>query len=194
MTSHFVPFEPLRSPPARTRKPRARIAAPARTVRRRTNAPTLAWCVLVTIVVLEVALLGFGQRLQVSPLQGTVLFRQLTGYAMLTLMALAFAFGALRRLPALASRVTLLNDVHQFAGLLLLMLLAFHIGEAPRGFLLYTFHALAVGLAAGALRAVGGRSLGRGLATFLLSVHISVSCLLAAGALVHLYFVYAYTA
>lgn len=194
MTSHFVPFEPLRTPPARTRTTRSRAAAPARTARSRSPAPTLAWCVLVTIVVLEVALLGFGQRLHWSAVQGTLLFRQVTGYAMLALLALAFAFGALRRVPALAQRVLLLNDVHQFAGLLLLMLLGFHIGEAPRGFLLYTFHALAIGLAAGALRAVGGRRMHRRLATGLLTVHIGVSCLLAAGALVHLYFVYAYTA
>lgn len=154
----------------------------------------LAWCVLAVVILLEVALQFFPHAMLLNPLQKSVLFKQLSGYTMLVLLAAAAAFGAMRRYPALANQQRRLNELHQAGGLLILVLLASHIGQRPSGFLLYTFHALAIGLAAGSLRAVLGRKVGRSASTTLLVLHISLSCLVCAAVLVHLYFVYAYTA
>ncbi|HEX7889274.1 MAG TPA: hypothetical protein VF522_07955 [Ramlibacter sp.] len=193
MTSSFVPFVPAGPAPVRRRKSAARTRQPATRVRRASQA-RLGGCVLVTVLLLEAALLFFPERLLLDPMQAAHWAKQLTGYAMVTLMVLAMVFGPLRRAPAMARHQAWLNECHQFSGLLLLLLLAFHMGRAPSGFLQYTFHVLAAGVAAGALRSVLGTKASRALARTLLVAHISLSCLVAAGAMLHLYLVYAYTA
>ena len=174
--------------PTHRARPRA-VRAPARA-----RDPRLAACVLLVVVLLEVALRFYPDALQLHPFQKTVLFKQISGYSMLALMAFAMTFGWLRRRPALARHHARLNEVHQVSGLLLLALLGFHLGHTPVGFLHYMFQALALSVAAGALRAILGRRIGARGGQALLVVHIAGSCLLAAGALVHLYLVYAYTA
>ena len=194
MTSFFVPFTPSRAPATRVPAPRV-PATRVRPARARTrSAPRIAWCVLAVVLLLELAVLVFPHRLVLDPAQVTVRVKQATGYTMLALMALAMVFGSLRRSSALARRQGLLNDIHHFGGLLILLLLALHMGQQPHGFLLFMFHGTAVALGSGALRAVLGTKLGRGTSTGLLTLHISLSCLVAAGVLLHLYFVYAYTA
>jgi hypothetical protein len=139
-------------------------------------------------------MLFFPQALLLHPLQASVLFKQLSGYTMVGLMALAMGFGWLRRRPGLAVHHRTLNDLHQFGGLLILLLLALHAATRPSGFLLLMVHAVAVAQAAGCLRALLASRLGRSASTALLSLHISLSCLVSAAVLLHLYFVYAYTA
>lgn len=179
---------------------RSRSAAPSRaraaTERRHpaVSAPRLPWLVLGAVLVLELVAACFPAALLLHPAQSSVLFKQISGYTMLTLLTFAIAFGGLRRLPSLAKRQRELNRLHQIAGLALLLLLASHVGASPKGFLLYVFHALAFGMAAGSLRAVFGARVGaRGAAT-LLVLHIGLACLVGAGALAHLYFIYVYTA
>lgn len=150
--------------------------------------------VLAAAVLLEIAVYFFRDALLLHPLQSSVLFKQVSGYAMVVLMAFAMLYGALRRRAALAPRVRILNELHQFGGLLVLVLLGLHAGRAPGGFLLALMHATALGLAAGALRSMFGARLGRAASTFLLLLHIALGCLVSAAAVVHLYFVYAYTA
>lgn len=170
------------------------LPLPARARRARRDSPSLAWCVLAVAVLLEVALRFYPQALLLHPVQSSVLFKQASGYTMLSLMAFAMTFGWLRRHPALVDHQRRINEFHQLAGLVILVLLAFHVGQRPSGFLLYTFHALAVGLGAGALRAVVGRRIGRKASMALLVLHISLACLVVAAVLLHLWFVYAYTA
>lgn len=193
MSAHSIPFVSSQRLPLHVPRAAAR-ARPAPVRVRRASQARLGGCVLVMVLLLEAALLFFPERLALDPLQAAPWAKQLTGYAMVTLMALAMVFGPLRRLPALARHQAVLNEWHQFSGLLLLMLLAFHMGHAPRGFLQYTFHVLAIGVAAGGLRSVLGTRASRALARTLLVTHISLSCLVAAGAVLHLYLVYAYTA
>jgi hypothetical protein len=154
----------------------------------------LAWCVLAVVVLVETAMQFFPRAMLFSPLQASVLFKQLSGYTLLALMVFAMSFGWVRRRPALARHQRLLNELHQLAGLVILMLLALHIGQQPRGFLLFGFHAMAVAVTAGAVRSLLGRRAGRRLALALLGVHISLACLVAASVPLHLYLVYAYTA
>lgn len=180
MTVHLVPFVPAR------RKAAARV--------RRPSAGRLAWCVLTALLVLETLVLFFPQRMLVSPAQMSTGFKQLTGYSMLALMGFAIFFGPLRKLPRLARHLVVLNEFHQFSGLLVLLLLAFHLGHGPSGFLQYTFHALALASAAGALRAAFGTRLGPSASRALLVLHISLFCVVAVAVLLHLYLVYAYTA
>ena len=186
----------LPSPSQAAPRPRARAAARPRQAARPKSAssPALAWCGLALVLVLEVALLFFPGALRVSPVQASVLFKQVSGYSMCTLLAFALALGPLRRLPALAGRLRTLGLLHQACGLALLLLLASHVGQAPSGFLRYVFHAMAIAAAAGALRTVFGPRLGRAVSTGLLALHISLSCLVGAGAVLHLYFVYVYAA
>lgn len=156
--------------------------------------PKLAACVLLVVVLLALAVRYMPDALQLHPFQKTVLFKQVSGYAMLALMVFAMTFGWVRRRPGMARHHARLNELHQVSGLLLLVLLGAHLGHTPVGFLHYMFHALTLSVAAGALRAALGRRAGIKGGQILLTLHIAGSCLLAAGALVHLYLVYAYTA
>jgi hypothetical protein len=137
-------------------------------------------------------LLLFPQLLRFSGVQAAALFKQASGYAMCALLAFALALGSLRRLRTLAQRVRLLSTLHQASGLVLLLLLGSHMGQAPSGFLLGVFHAMALAVAAGSLRTMLGARAGRKASNALLAIHIGLSCLVAAGAVLHLYFVYVY--
>lgn len=169
--------------------------SPATRARRKTRGELrLAACVFVTVLLLEAALFFLRDGLVLHPLQSSTLFKQVSGYGMAGLLLFAMVFGWLRRRPALAPRLRTLNELHQFAGLLLLLLLGLHAARAPQGFLLLVFHAMAVACAAGALRALVGARIGRLASTTLLVVHIGLACIVSAAAAVHLYLVYAYTA
>jgi hypothetical protein len=154
----------------------------------------IAGSVLAAVLLVEAALLFFPHVLVLHAAQASVWFKQLSGYAMVGLLVLAMGFGALRRHAGLATRQRLLNDIHQFGGLVLLLLLALHAAGRPGGFLHGLFHALATAQGAGALRALLGTRLGRKASILLLVLHIALSCLACAAVLLHLYFVYAYTA
>lgn len=187
--SGFDSLSPRRPLPVARPRPRVARAAPARG-----RASTLlAALALATAVLLELGLqrdAGF----QFAAWQAGAAFKQLSGYTMVTLMSLAMLLGRLRKVPLLASHPQALNAAHQASGWLLLVLLAAHVGPRPSGFLLLVFHAVAYATAAGAARALLAARLGRESSLALLAVHISLSCLVAAAALVHLYLVYAYTA
>jgi hypothetical protein len=149
------------------------------------------WALLV-VLMLEFAVVGGPRTLLLSPLQATPLYKQVSGYSMISVLVFAMAFGWLRRLPAMATRQKMLNALHQAAGLILLLLLGVHVGARPSGFLLVLFHATAAGLGAGALRTVLGARAPKRLASSLLAAHIGLTCGVSAGVLLHLYLVYAY--
>ena len=189
MTSAFVPLAapPIARAPARRKRSKRAAARPS-------DAVVLTWCILLVVVLLVLAVHFHPKALLLVPAQASPLFKMVSGYAMLALMSFAMVFGWLRRLPTMARHHRRLNEIHQLGGLVILVLLASHIGQKPAGFLLYTFHAMAVGLGAGALRGVLGTRIGRRVSVTLLTVHISLACLVAAAVPLHLYFVYAYTA
>jgi hypothetical protein len=194
MNSGFVPLAgPALAPPAKSRTSTRRAAKRA-VAARATDGVALTSCVLLLTVLVEVAVAWFPQALLLAPWQGSSLFRVASGYPMLGLLALSLAFGWLRRRPAFARSRRRLHEVHQVGGLVLLVLLALHAAGRPAGFLLYTLHAMSVALAAGAVRGLAGPRLPRAASLALLMLHISLACLLAAAALVHVYLVMAYTA
>lgn len=156
--------------------------------------PFLPACVLALAVALLATAWLAPSALRQHPAQATVLFKQLTGYAMLALLAFCMVLGALRRRPAFAAHHAAVGRLHQAAGLLLLLLLAAHLGQVPRGFLGGMLVVLLVATAAGALRALLGSRAPARLARVLLVVHVVLSCLVTGAVLVHLYLVYAYTA
>src|SRR5206468_530668 len=125
----------------------------------------LPGCVLATVVLAEAALLFFPHVLLLHPAQGGAAFKQVSGYAMVALMLAAMVFGMVRRWPVLAGHHRTVGDVHQFGGLLILLLMSLHVAGRPAGFLLLMFHGMAAGLAAGAVRALLGTKLGRAGAT-----------------------------
>jgi hypothetical protein len=152
----------------------------------------LAWCVLATVVLLELAMHFLRDAMLLTPIQASVTFKRISGYTMLALMACAMGFGWVRRRPALAQHARTLHHLHQFGGLCLLLLLALHAGRSPSGFLLAMFHAMALGTAAGALRTVVGSRLGRAVNISLLVTHIATCCLVSGAALLHVYWIYVY--
>jgi hypothetical protein len=170
----------------------ARTRPAARAKKAALPVPRLAWCGLLLVLGLEMLLLLFPQLLRFSGVQAAALFKQASGYSMCALLAFALALGSLRRLRTLAQRVRLLSTLHQASGLVLLLLLGSHMGQAPSGFLLGVFHAMALAVAAGSLRTMLGARAGRKTSNALLAIHIGLSCLVAAGAVLHLYFVYVY--
>jgi hypothetical protein len=194
MSSGFVPLAgPGLAPPAKTRSA-TRPASKRAVATRRADGVALTLCVLLLTVLVEVAVAWYPQALLLAPWQGTSLFRVASGYPMLALLAFSIAFGWLRRRHALARSHRRLQEVHELGGLVLLVLLAMHAAGRPAGFLLYLLHATSVALAAGGVRGLLGARLPRPASLALLMVHISLSCLLAVAALLHVYFVLAYTA
>lgn len=179
MTSYFVP---------------SGFTSPTRIRSRIGTASRLPWFVLVVAVALEAVAIFSPHSMLVHPVQASVGFKQVSGYTMVTLLAFALVFGWLRRLPRLANHSRQLNHFHQLGGLVILLLLGSHAAQMPSGFLLFMFHATAIGLGAGALRAVLGATAAASLRALLLATHIGLSCLLSAAVLVHLYLVYVYTA
>lgn len=165
--------------------------APVRRPTRRL--PLLPACVLGLVLGLLATAWVAPDVLRQHPVQATVLFKQLTGYAMLALLIFCMALGVLRRRPLLARHQATVARLHQAAGLLLLLLLASHLGQVPRGFLAAVLVALLAATAAGALRALLGSRAPARLGRALLAVHVGLSCLGVAAVLVHLYLVYAYT-
>lgn len=189
---------PLPGPPARVhRRPErasSRVATRRAAVVRPLEARTLAWSALALVLLLEVLVLFAPQGLLLHGWQQGRWAKAGSGYAMVALLVFAMAFGWLRRLPALAPRLRRLNELHHAAGLLLLLLLACHAAARPQGFVLLAFHAMTVGQGAGALRALLGARAGRQGGTVLLMLHVALGCLACGAALLHLWFVYAYTA
>jgi hypothetical protein len=194
MTSGFVPLAGPGLAPAPASATRSRRASRRAGAAKAAEGRALHVCVLAFAVLVELALAAFPQALLLAPWQASAGFRMASGYPMLALLAFSVAFGWLRRRPTLARSHRRLSEVHQLGGLVLLVLLALHAGGRPAGFLLYTLHAMSVALAAGAIRGALGPRLGRRGSLVLLTLHISLACVLAVAALVHLYFVYAYTA
>ena len=175
--------------------PGGAVRARSAPVRRSPRAlPLLPACVLVVIVLLEAVLLARPQALLLHPFQQAVPFKQVSGYAMLVLLAFTMAFGVLRRHPALAGHQARLKEWHQVAGLLLVVVLAFHSAQAPVGFLRFALHILALATALGAARSLLGPRAGPRGSMLLLAGHIGLSCVVLASVLVHLWLVYAYTA
>ena len=194
MSSGFAPLAGPGLAPAPAQPSRTRRARDVARTARATRAQPLTWCVLLVTLLLEAAVLWRPQALLLGPVQNTVPFKTVTGYAMLALLVFCIAFGWLRRLAPMASQGKRLGELHQLAGLAILEMLAFHGAGRPAGFLLGLLHAMAIGLAAGALRGILGTRLRRGTAAMLLVLHIGLSFLVCAAALVHVWFVVTYTA
>ena len=192
MSSGFVPLAgPGLAPlPQRVQRPQARARAHAQAA----DARPLTWCVLALALLLQGAMLFSPQALLLGPWQAGPVFKTASGYTLVALLALAMGFGWLRRLPALAGSQRKLLEVHQLAGLAILVLLALHAATRPSGFLLLTMQAMVMGQGAGALRRLLGARNGRRLAIALLTLHVWLSCLVCAAGLLHIWFVYAYTA
>ena len=158
------------------------------------EAGPLVWCMLALAMLTEGLVLLAPRALLLGPWQVGSAFKMASGYPMFGLLAFAMAFGWLRRKPALASRHGTLGALHHWTGLSLLVLLAAHAAGRPAGFLQFTFHAMAVGQGAGAIRILFGPRMGRSACALLLTLHISLACLVFSAALLHLYLVYVYTA
>ena len=157
-----------------------------------TRGAALATVVASSLLAAALALLPSAGALH--PVQHTVVFKQLTGYALVALLGFLLLLGVWRGQLRRPGPAAVLMFAHQVAGLAMLVLVAGHVGAAPSGYLRAVLLLVLGTCALGALRQLAAGRLPpralRGLAV----AHIAMGCLIASAALVHIYFVYAYTA
>lgn len=119
-------------------------------------------------------------------------YKQWTGYFLVGLLTFDLSLALIKRRLVASGALRTLQLAHRILGLTMLALLVMHAGFAHQGFLHFAFFTTMLVVLAGALlNLLPGRYLGTW-GQWTTALHIGAGCLLAALALMHLYFVYAY--
>jgi hypothetical protein len=138
-----------------------------------------SWCALVGVIVACIAWLWPPRLNALVPLQRMDAYKQLTGYILVGLLAFDLSLALIKRRLVRALWLRTLQLAHRILGLAMLAMLVLHAGFAHAGFLHVTFAITMLVVVA---------SWGQ----WTTALHIAAGCLLAALALMHLYFVYTY--
>lgn len=151
-----------------------------------------SWCALVGVIVACIAWLWPPRLNALVPLQRMDAYKQLTGYILVGLLAFDLSLALIKRRLVRALWLRTLQLAHRILGLAMLVMLVLHAGFAHAGFLHVTFAITMLVVVAGALLNLlpGDKLASWGQWTT--ALHIAAGCLLAALALMHLYFVYTY--
>jgi hypothetical protein len=121
-------------------------------------------------------------------------YKQWTGYILVGLLTFELSLALIKRRLVSSGALRTLQLAHRFLGLTMLALLVMHAGFAHQGFLHFAFFTTMLVVLAGALlNLLPSRYLGTW-GQWTTAFHIGAGCLLAALALMHLYFVYTYAA
>lgn len=151
-----------------------------------------SWCALVGVIVACIAWLWPPRLNALVPLQRMDAYKQLTGYILVGLLAFDLSLALIKRRLVRALWLRTLQLAHRILGLAMLAMLVLHAGFAHAGFLHVTFAITMLVVVAGALlNLLPGNKLASW-GQWTTAVHIAAGCLLAALALMHLYFVYSY--
>ena len=151
-----------------------------------------SWCALIGVTISCIAWLWPPRWNALIALQRLDPYKQLTGYVLVGLLSFDLSLALIRRRLVKGSALRALQLAHRILGLAMLAMLVLHAGFAHEGFLNATFAVTMLVVVAGALlNLLPGHRLGSWgqWTTFL---HIGAGCLLAALAVMHLYFVYTY--
>lgn len=151
-----------------------------------------SWCALIGVIVACIAWLWPPRLNALVPLQRMDAYKQLTGYILVGLLAFDLSLALIKRRLVRALWLRTLQLAHRILGLAMLVMLVLHAGFAHAGFLHVTFAITMLVVVAGALLNLlpGDKLASWGQWTT--ALHIAAGCLLAALALMHLYFVYTY--
>ena len=151
-----------------------------------------SWCALVGVIVACIAWLWPPQLTALVSLQRMDTYKEVTGYVLVGLLAFDLSLALIKRRLVRALWLRTLQLTHRILGIAMLVMLVLHAGFAHAGFLHLTFAITMLVVVAGALLNLlpGDKLASWGQWTT--ALHIAAGCLLAALALMHLYFVYTY--
>ena len=153
---------------------------------------TASWCALGGVALAFIAWLWPPQWSSLVELQRLDAYKQLTGYVLVGLLVFDLSLALIKRRLVGGTAQRTLQIAHRFLGLTMLALLVLHAGFAHAGFLHVTFAVTMVVVVAGAaLNLLPAHRIGT-FGQWSTALHIGAACLLAALALMHLYFVYTY--
>lgn len=151
-----------------------------------------SWCALVGVAVSCIAWLWSPRWTALFALQQLEAYKQLTGYTLVGLLGFDLSLALIKRRLVRGSSLRALQIAHRVLGLTMLALLVLHAGFAHAGFLNVTFAVTMLVVVAGALlNLLPSHRLGSW-GQWSTALHIGAGCLLAALAVMHLYFVYTY--
>ncbi len=151
-----------------------------------------SWCALVGVTVSCVAWLLAPRWSALFALQQLQAYKQITGYTLVGLLSFDLSLALIKRRLVRGSSLRALQLAHRILGLMMLVLLVLHAGFAHAGFLHATFAVTMLVVVAGALlNLLPSHHLGSW-GQWTTALHIGAGCLLAALAVMHLYFVYRY--
>ena len=151
-----------------------------------------SWCALIGVIAACIAWLWPPRLNALVPLQRMDAYKQLTGYILVGLLSFDLSLALIKRRLVRAMWLRTLQLAHRILGLAMLVMLVLHAGFAHAGFLHATFAiTMLVVVAGAALNLLPGEKLATW-GQWTTALHIAAGCLLAALAVMHLYFVYTY--
>lgn len=151
-----------------------------------------SWCALAGVFVSCIALLWPPRWTSLLALQRLDAYKQLTGYILVGLLSFDLSLALIKRRLLSGTSLRVLQIAHRVLGLMMLAMLVLHAGFGHAGFLHATFAVTMLVVVAGALlNLLPSHRLGSW-GQWTTALHIGAGCLLAALALMHLYFVYTY--
>ncbi len=151
-----------------------------------------SWCALIGVTLSCVAWLLTPRWNALFALQQLQAYKQVTGYTLVGLLSFDLSLALIKRRLMRGSSLRALQLAHRVLGLTMLALLVLHAGFAHAGFLHATFAVTMLVVVAGAvLNLLPSHRLGSW-GQWTTALHIGAGCLLAALAVMHLYFVYSY--
>ncbi|MFZ5637576.1 MAG: hypothetical protein ACOY82_13435 [Pseudomonadota bacterium] len=151
-----------------------------------------SWSALIGVAVSFIAWLWPPQWTSLIELQRLDAYKQLTGYLLVGLLGFDLSLALIKRRLIGGGAQRTLQLAHRILGLTMLAMLVLHAGFAHAGFLHLTFAVTMIVVVAGAaLNLLPAHRIGS-FGQWSTALHIGAACLLAALALMHLYFVYTY--
>jgi hypothetical protein len=151
-----------------------------------------SWCAVIGVGFAMLAWLWPPHWTPLIALQRLDPYKQWTGYILVGLLSFDLSLALLKRRLVSGGALRALQLAHRFLGLAMLAMLVMHAGFAHQGFLNFAFLVTMLVVLAGALlNLLPSRHLGSW-GQWTTALHIGAGCLLAALALMHLYFVYRY--
>lgn len=151
-----------------------------------------SWCALTGVVISCAAWLWPPRWEALVALQRLHIYKLVTGYVLVGLLSFDLSLALIKRRLVRSASLRVLQISHRVLGLMMLMLLVLHAGFAHEGFLHATFGVTMLVVVAGALLNLLPSHRLASWGQWTTALHIGAGCLLAALALMHLYFVYRY--
>jgi predicted ferric reductase len=120
-------------------------------------------------------------------------YKEFTGYALFALMLSMWWISLAPKLISASNHLKTSKLLHQWCGVLILLLIIFHASFSKIGYLSgFTFLLLIGSVCAAAYRWIRGPRTTK-MHTYLLGAHIGIAVVVSSMSLMHMYFIFAYT-